>query len=116
MKPKGHKDIEIMAENVKKKLNPERFPGMSPKMVAIVTYVLGMKHLTLPHIVELTVTSDGFLLARNDGEIGFDNFLGTAEDYKANWEKLITIPEMGLTPEEIAYVREMYREAICDNP
>ena len=114
--PTKSNDSEAKAESVKKKLNPARFPGMSPKMVAIVTYVLGMKPLTSPHIVELTVTSDGFLLARNDGEIGFDNFIGEADDYKENWEKLITIPEVGLKPGEIDYVRERYREAIHHNP
>ena len=102
-----------MVESVNKKLNPPRFPGMSPKMVAIVAYVLGMEPLTHPHMVELTVTSDGFLLSRNDGHIGFDNFLGAVEDYKQNWEKLITIPEVALTPDEIAYVRDMYRKAVC---
>ena len=81
-----------MVESVNKKLNPPRFPGMSPKMVAIVAYVLGMEPLTHPHMVELTVTSDGFLLSRNDGHIGFDNFLGEVGDYKKNWEKLITTP------------------------
>ncbi len=114
-RPKKCKNLEAMANSIKEKLNPARFPGMSSKMVAIVTYVLGMEPLTNPHIVELTVTSDGFLLARNEGEIGFDNFLGSIEDYKANWEKLITIPEVGLTPGEIAFVRERYREAICHN-
>jgi hypothetical protein len=43
------------------KLRPDRFPGASGKMMAVVAFILG-EHWTDPAISELVVTSDGFVL------------------------------------------------------
>ena len=48
------------------KLRPDRFPGASGKMVAVVAFILG-EHWTDPAISELVVTSDGFVLAQQEG-------------------------------------------------
>ena len=48
------------------KLHPNRFPGMSGRMAAIVGYILG-EEWSRPRIAELVVTSDGWLLARTWG-------------------------------------------------
>jgi len=40
---------------LKSKLNPARFPGMSPFMAAVVGYVLG-ESFTEPEIAEMTVS------------------------------------------------------------
>ena len=70
------------------KLNPHRFPHMSGKMAAIVGHVLG-EDWTEPTIAELVITSDGYVLARNFGHIGFDAFIGLATDLQRNWDNLL---------------------------
>jgi len=60
----------------KEKLHPKRFDGMSGKMAAIVGYILD-EALTNPAINELVVTSDGFVLAQHDGDVGDNDFMGS---------------------------------------
>jgi len=50
---------------------------MSGRMAAIVGYILG-ERWTDPPIAELTVTSDGYLLARLVGDVGANEFIGEA--------------------------------------
>ena len=55
-----------------KKLNPKRFPGMSPFMAALVGYVLG-ESFTDPEIAEITVSeSENLVYVRKAGGVGFD--------------------------------------------
>lgn len=51
------------------KLRPDRFTAMSGKMAAIVGYILD-ERFSDPAISELVVTSDGFVLAQTEGEVG----------------------------------------------
>jgi hypothetical protein len=88
------------------KLDPRRFPNMSPKFAAVVGYLLQI-HVTDPRLVEITVTSDGWLLGRNEGDMGFNEFLGTRGWLLENWEKLISLPEVGLTDDECQAAREL---------
>ena len=78
------------------KLHPRRFTGMSGKMAAIVAYVLG-EHWTTPEIAELII-SDGVVLAREDGDIGYNSFIGAVEDLKRNVSNLLAAA--GLTEQE----------------
>jgi hypothetical protein len=79
------------------KLNPSRFPGMSPMMAAIVGYVLG-ESFTNPEIAELTVSeNENLVYIRKAGAVGFDG-LQSLEDLRNNWNRLIDVA--GLTPEE----------------
>ena len=66
-------DQERAMPTLAEKLHPKRFPSMSGKMAAIVGYILG-EEWTRPRIVELVVTSDGWVLARNAGHVGFDSY------------------------------------------
>ncbi|MGC8561334.1 MAG: hypothetical protein ACP5O1_11720 [Phycisphaerae bacterium] len=82
---------------LKAKLNPARFPDMSPLMAAIVGYVLGESYTT-PEIVEITVgESDNLVYIRKTGAIGFDG-IQSLEDLRDNWNRLLDAA--GLTPEE----------------
>jgi hypothetical protein len=84
-------------DELKRKLNPARFPGMSPFMAAIVGYVLG-ESFTNPAIAELTVSeSENLVYIRKDGAVGFDG-IQSLEDLRNNWNRLIGVA--GLTPEE----------------
>lgn len=93
-------------ENIKRALNPSRFPGMSPRMMAILGYIIEERYTT-PAIKEMIVTSDGILMARVDGDIGFNDMLGKVEDFKRNWDKLIHFKGLGLSGEEISYLEQL---------
>ena len=91
------------------KLHPKRFPNMSGRMAAIVGYVLG-EVWSKPRIVELVVTSDGWVLARNAGHIGCDTIIGTAEDMERNWNDLMRAAD--LTSDEQQEVGRRYQKAV----
>lgn len=93
-------------DHIKRALHPDRFPGMSSKMRAIVGYILELK-VTSPAIEELVATSDGFLMARVTGDVGCNDFIGSMSDFKNNWSRLIRIPGTGLTSEEITYLEDL---------
>jgi len=80
-----------------RKLNPKRFPGMSPLMAAIVGFVLG-ESFTDPEIAEISVSeSEGFVYIRKEGAVGFDGFQ-SLEDLRNNWNRLLDVA--GLEPGE----------------
>ena len=62
-----------------RKLNPERFAGMSNKMAAIVGCIIG-ERCTYPALAELVVKSNGRVLGRTEGENGCDESLGSFSD------------------------------------
>lgn len=95
------------------KLHPTRFTAMSGKMAAIVACILDQKW-TAPSIAELTVTSDGHLLARNLWDCGFNNYLGTVADLEANWEGLLNAA--GLTAVERQEAKAAYQRALGMTP
>ena len=70
------------------KLHPARFTGMSGKMAAIVGCILGQAW-TSPAIAELTITSDGHVLARHEGDCGHNDYIGTVADLQKNWRRLL---------------------------
>jgi hypothetical protein len=84
-------------DELARKLNPRRFPGMSPLMAAVVGYVLS-KSFTDPDIAEITVSeSEGIVYFRKAGAVGFDG-LQSLDDLRNNWNRLLEVA--GLTPEE----------------
>jgi len=92
------------------KLHPRRFPGMSGKMAAIVGCIL-RQEWTRPTIAELIITSDGFLLARNRGQVHC-GFIGAAADLERNWDNLLEVA--GLTGEERQEAHHRYRRTVRD--
>ena len=90
-------------ETVQQKLNPRRFPGMSPKMAAIVGFVVGKKY-TKQAIGSMYVTSDGFVIARPsvEGGIGHEIFIGTLSDLEDNWERLLDAADLSIQERAIA--------------
>ncbi len=71
---------------------------MSGKMAAIVGYILD-ERFSDPAISELVVTSDGFVLAQSEGEVGANDLIGTETDLNRNLLDLITAA--GLSAAEI---------------
>lgn len=90
-----------MMDAIRTKLHPRRFPNMSGKMAAIVGYLLDEAYAN-PVIVEMCVTSDQMVLARLDGDVGCNQFIGSYADLFRNWRTLITTPGVNLTTEEAA--------------
>jgi hypothetical protein len=52
----------MISPSLDAKLDPARFPGMSPRMGAIVGLILG-RELTNPVLSDLSITTDGFVVA-----------------------------------------------------
>lgn len=70
------------------KLDPVNFPKMSGLMAAIVGYILGVTFIE-PTIAEIAVTSDGFVFARPDRDLGSPHYLGRYTDLLRNWSGLV---------------------------
>ena len=70
---------------------------MSDLMAAIVGFVLDIR-FSKTAITEIIVTSDGFLLARAEGEVGANHFIGSQADLTRNW--LALLAAAGLTTHE----------------
>jgi hypothetical protein len=86
-------------DSLKRKLNPSRFPGMSPFMAAIVGFVLGESY-TDPAIAEIAVSeAENLVYIRKVGGVGFEG-IQSLEDLRGNWNRLMDVA--GLTPEERA--------------
>lgn len=93
-----------------RKLDPRRFPGMSGKMAAIVGYILE-ERFSDPAIAEITVTSDGFVLAAREGDTGANELLGSRRDLDRNLVALLTsTPD--LTDDEVSLFGRLQRERI----
>jgi len=79
------------------KLHPKRFPRMSGRMAAIVAFLIDQQ-VTRPSVANIVVTSDGFVLAEVDDDVGSNHFVGTYADLVRNWLALVAVA--GLTKQE----------------
>lgn len=95
-------------KSISEKLNPRRFPGMSGKMAGILGQMLG-QNWTDPALVELCITSDGFLLGMQMGDVGFNELLGTETELEKNLARLMELPEVGLTAKEKALIWQIFQ-------
>jgi hypothetical protein len=77
-----------LLRSVTEKLHPKRFPKMSGRMAAIVAFLIDAQ-VTRPTIIEIVVTSDGFVLAGVDDEVGTNLLVGSYSDFVRNWRALI---------------------------
>ncbi len=94
------------------KLDPYRFSAMSPKMAALVAYVLGDEavHQTELKIVEIVQLSDGTLLAHHEGAVNPSAFIGHISDFNRNWGALVAAAE--LLPAEIEHIHRLIDERV----
>ncbi|MBM4274062.1 MAG: hypothetical protein FJ134_06340 [Deltaproteobacteria bacterium] len=96
-----------LLESVAEKLHPRRFPRMTAKFAAVLGALLG-EIWTEPALVELVITSDGFLLGRHEGEAACNEFLGPESWLKENLAKLLETQGVDLTGPEKEFVWEAY--------
>jgi hypothetical protein len=99
----------LVREALIEKLRPDRFSAMSGKMAAIVGYILD-ERFSDPAISELVVTSDGFVLAQSEGEVGANDMIGEEADLNRNLLSLIEAA--GLSEDEIREFGRLQRERI----
>lgn len=97
-----------MRDELIAKLRPDQFSAMSGKMAAIVGYILG-ERFSEPAISEL-VTSDGFVLAQQEGEVGANDLIGSEVDLNRNLIELVTAA--GLSPDEVHEFGQLQRHQI----
>ena len=88
-------------ETLADKLHPSRFSAMSPKMAAIVAYILGEKGWTIPDMRTLSITSDGYMVSESC-------FIGSVEDFDNNITSLIHAAEL-TEAEEAEFRRHMHK-------
>lgn len=98
-----------MAMLLRAKLHPSRFTAMSGKMAAIVGCLLDAEW-TVPAIIEIVITSDGFALAVNSNLT--QDLIGSVDDLERNWSTLLRVAE--LTDAEYAFAMLRYRDRITD--
>lgn len=91
------------------KLDPRRFPSISPMFGAIVAYIVG-ERLADQAIAEMTVTSDDIVMARVDGDTGFNNIIGSFSDLVSNWVSLLGVA--GLTDSEHHAAEMLFAKAL----
>lgn len=86
MKRKSLPNEDVTLRELKDRLHPRHFPGMSPKMAFIVGAFLGEDWAKGPRgesslNARFSITSDGFVICGN-------MFLGDASDFEGNLERL----------------------------
>jgi hypothetical protein len=69
------------------RLNPARFPSMSPQMAAILGFLFEQAYTT-PQLIELVVTPDGHVLGRAEDAAGPLAYLAAEADLRANLRRL----------------------------
>ena len=100
-------ETQQLLDRVAEKLHPHRFPRMTAKFAAVLGAMLGQTW-TEPALVELVITSDGFLLGRHEGEPTCKEFLGPESWLKENLAKLLDTPGVDLTEQEKEFVWAAY--------
>jgi hypothetical protein len=78
-------------------------------MAAVLEFLLDAK-LSSPSIAEIVITSDGFVLARGDDEVGANHLIGNYVDLLRNWLTLIVVA--GLTARERCAAEALFAEKI----
>jgi hypothetical protein len=101
--------LSIVTQELKAKLHPKRFPGMTPFMAALVGYVVG-ESFTDPEIVEVTVSeAENLVYIRKAGAVGFDG-IQSLDDLRNNWNRLLDVA--GLTESERGEAVALFRSRV----
>ena len=87
------------------RLHPSNFTAMSPKMAAIVGYILDQEW-TIPAIEDIAITTDGHAIA------GVHGYIGTATEMKRNIADLLDAAS--LTADERGEWKKRYGMRVAD--
>jgi hypothetical protein len=91
------------------KLQPSRFPGMPRKLAAFVGFVVGARYSN-PAIAEVTVASDGTVVARIEGESAANHALGNYVDVLRTWARVVA--DAGLTDQEFYELQALFAQRV----
>ena len=105
--------VPTLRERVISMLDPRAFRGPSMKWVALVGYILEQEYTT-PRVVDLLVTSDGFVLAATTRDPLHDEFIGALSDLQQNWREYCAAA--GLDSELQAEADRMFKEKVGREP
>lgn len=98
-----------MLNEVREKLHPRKM-RVSPKFCAMLACLLEDRW-TEPAIAELVITSDGMVLARHEGDIGFNDFIADSGDLLRNLRGVSEAA--GLTSEETTWLLQRAEGLRC---
>ncbi|HET6329216.1 MAG TPA: hypothetical protein VFF76_00375 [Holophagaceae bacterium] len=84
----------------------------SARFTAILDHLLGFEERAQPAIAALSITSDGCVLARREGDCGFNDFIGEVNDLRRNILGIAKVA--GLTPQEAEEVHGYCMTKIMD--
>jgi hypothetical protein len=73
---------------IAEKLRPARFPNVSGKMFACLGALLNQKW-SEPRLASIVATTDGMLLGRAEGDIGFNEMIGVFADFSRNVQGMV---------------------------
>ncbi len=83
------------ADTLAEKLDPRRFTAMSPKLAALLAYIIGTDRWTTePRIVEACYDSGGIIMVRHEGSVGMEWFGGSADELHSNLTRLFRVAEL----------------------
>lgn len=74
-------------------LNPGKV-RVSPVFHALLAVLLGQTGWSKPSLASLCITSDDFILAMREGDIGYNDFLGAASDLRRNIKGVCEVCEV----------------------
>lgn len=99
---RGTEGLEISAvepelDELTGKFCPERL-NVSGMFTALLARMLGGFRWTNPSIAEIILTADNCVMARREGDIGANEFIGSLDDLKRNLRGVVDV--VGLNPEE----------------
>jgi hypothetical protein len=92
-----------------RKLDPRRFPGLPPLLAALTGFVLGAEFV-VPRIIAIEITDGGTVLARVGDDADERRVLGRYSDLLWNWLQLISRAD--LTSREFMEVQYLFAQKI----
>jgi hypothetical protein len=94
-----------LKHSIANKLSPERFAQVSGRQFACLGALLNTKY-TDPRLASIVATSDGMLLGRNAGDVGFNDMIGSFEDFERNTLGMADAAG-DLTEREIEFLKQL---------
>ncbi|HET9409789.1 MAG TPA: hypothetical protein VFO39_21310 [Candidatus Sulfotelmatobacter sp.] len=92
-----------------RKMHSDRFPAMSPRMAALVGFIVGASFIE-PPIADLRVSTAGTVLARIEGESVAKHVIGEYGDLLCAWHALVSAA--GLSKEEFVAVECLFAQRV----
>lgn len=80
-------------------------------MAAIVGAIINIRYTT-PRLIKLSITGDGFVMGMKEGDIGYNEFLGSEADLQQNWDRLLNAAD--LTGDEWEWAQHCFHRRVAN--